>query len=221
MTGPLLDYQVGLLRGYLLAHNAPTQILHALDLLLADYRSKAGPVIGARRDGSPERAPVPQVEHEEALVARPHRPPAAEEPGQVFTRWSEDERAAIVRFHGEGKSVAEIAKSLPGRSYQAVYAKMTGMGLIGPRDERRHQPPVEAGAAVTSADPAEDEAQVKPPPKASKRQGWSAEQREAAAERMRARIAAGKQGKRRSEDPPPPGEAEAPSRTEGGAEPRG
>ena len=42
-----VDYHVGLLRGFILAHNAPTQILHALDIVLTDYRSKAGALIGS------------------------------------------------------------------------------------------------------------------------------------------------------------------------------
>jgi hypothetical protein len=46
MTAQLLDYHVGLMRGYLLANNAPTQILNALDVLLGGYQSKAGEVIG-------------------------------------------------------------------------------------------------------------------------------------------------------------------------------
>lgn len=49
MSNRLIDYYVGLLRGYLLAHNAPQQILHALEELLADYRSKAGAIIGDER----------------------------------------------------------------------------------------------------------------------------------------------------------------------------
>lgn len=46
MKEPHLDYHVGLMRGYLLANNAPTQILHALDILLTNYRSQAGESIG-------------------------------------------------------------------------------------------------------------------------------------------------------------------------------
>lgn len=41
----LIDYYVGIMRGYLLAKDAPQQVLHALDILLTGYRSRAGGLV--------------------------------------------------------------------------------------------------------------------------------------------------------------------------------
>lgn len=144
MSDQQLDYHVGLLRGFVLAHNAPTAILHALDVLLTDYRSKAGAVIGSRlavatftRDLGVEKT------IEKLSGDPPHIPPPTDfnakeekpEPAKIWTKWLPDEIDIIKKSVENGIAVSEIVKLLPGRKYATVYAKVTSLGLSAPKKE--------------------------------------------------------------------------------------
>lgn len=89
MSAPLIDYYVGLLRGYLLAHNAPQQILHALEELLTHYRTKAGPLIG----------------EQEAVSVAGMRLPTAKEMGERILELAQNPE---VRNHSEPSVPASL-----------------------------------------------------------------------------------------------------------------
>ncbi len=122
----LLDYHVGLLRGFVLAHNAPTQILHALDVLLTDYRSKAGPVIGsdAIDQKMPPEPPMPRAprEHDPFVVE-------TKEPEKKKFFWDSQDDEILERMYClEGKKTKVIANEL-GRTPASVSTRISVRGL--------------------------------------------------------------------------------------------
>lgn len=132
MSDQHLDYHVGLLRGFVLAHNAPTAILHALDVLLTDYRSKAGDVIGAPKRteiilpdmGTPKAPP--------AIAKAPPAPPEkpAEPPPRNFF-WTAEQDKILEEMYMRGAKTREIAEKID-RTYASVQTRIATRGLKRP-----------------------------------------------------------------------------------------
>lgn len=134
MTGDV-DFHVGLVKGYMLALNAPTQILHALEVLLTDYRSRAGEVIG-KAAPSPAAKPAP-VSGEPAMPLPRHLPivqddePEEDEHGRrTRTVWTEEMIDKLRSEKRKGSSVVDIARTM-GLSPQQVYTKINHLKNIG------------------------------------------------------------------------------------------
>jgi hypothetical protein len=108
----LLDYHVGILRGYMLALNAPTQVLNAVDILLQHYKSKAGLVIG---EGPTEKQEPPSPKHVAESISQPssERPPVEKE--KHF--WTADDDQTLERMYvterAKPKKIAEVLRRTP------------------------------------------------------------------------------------------------------------
>lgn len=124
MSERLTDYYVGLLRGYILAHNAPQQIQHALEELLTYYRSQAGALIGNERFDRAEinipeiSTPVSRVLAKEVADTKP------KEEGFI---WSKRQMDAL-RDH-YGVLPMDQLEALIGRPRSSIYNKASVLGL--------------------------------------------------------------------------------------------
>ena len=92
-----VDYHVGILRGFILAHNAHQSVLHALNVVLTDYRSKAGQLIGAN-------PPAPQPRRTELLIPdlKPLKRPEPQEDKVNDRYWTAAEDAEFDRMYIDG-----------------------------------------------------------------------------------------------------------------------
>lgn len=118
----LIDYYVGLLRGYCIALNAPTQILHALDILLTGYRSRAGEVIG--NIPSPNNSML-----EELRKAAEGDKIVAENRPELFKYnkpWTNKDEEELRKLKQANKTHGEIARTL-GRSLCAIHGRVNIM----------------------------------------------------------------------------------------------
>lgn len=121
----LLDYHVGILRGYMLALNAPTQVLNALDVLLGDYRSKAGPEIPA------EPAPVadmPKKMKQFVETIQPDEPVEKPEAEKKKYFWDSEDDAILEEMYLSGKRPKEISLRL-NRTPASVSTRIAVRGL--------------------------------------------------------------------------------------------
>lgn len=117
-----LDYHVGLMRGYLLAHNAPTQILHALDILLSDYRSKAGEVIGSKTPPPPSSVRQTMEEVIEVVKIKP-------EATKKKHFWDKEDDEILRRmYEDEGQGPRKIADAL-NRTTASISTRISVRGL--------------------------------------------------------------------------------------------
>ncbi len=118
-----VDYHVGLLRGFVLAHNAPTQILHALDVVLTDYRSKAGPLIGSKPK---DEIALPQAP--ESLP--PASAPAPVQKANIATNhfWTPALDEKLEEMWKTGASVHDISIAI-NKSPAAIYTRLSTKGL--------------------------------------------------------------------------------------------
>jgi DNA-binding NarL/FixJ family response regulator len=114
-----VDYHVGILRGFILAHNAHQQVLHALDVVLTDYRSKAGPLIGAEK---PQMHPDPynikrvdKEKHETDKINSNHY-------------WTEEDEKELEKMYRSGSSVEDIANRF-NCSVSNIYARVSKRGI--------------------------------------------------------------------------------------------
>lgn len=125
------DYHVGVMRGYLLALNAPTQVLHALDVLLAGYTSRAGDVIG--NHAPPALPPAVKVTPQEIKALLQPEKPIEEAPseGTFLPKkshfWTTTEIRRLKELYPV-KSGAEIAEIL-NKPKSSVYYKASELGL--------------------------------------------------------------------------------------------
>lgn len=134
MSDEHVDYHVGLVRGYILAHNAPTIILHALDRLLDGYISKAGPVIGARpREGKidlfsdsvkkqlppDERTPVVTIKKQPEIFE------GKEEPEKRAFWDGPDDKLLYEEYCLKSTKPREILKLLPHRTIKSIRQRIT------------------------------------------------------------------------------------------------
>lgn len=145
----LLDYHVGLMRGYLLAQNAPQQIMHSLDVLLAGYQSRAGEKIGKReiklREDHKEERPVRNRsdmfdsheepgEYQHRVEVTPAERKVLMQPYEHY-EWS-PEQEKLIRDNID-KGVVALAKML-GLDYSRVLRhvkKMRQEGLLPPKQK--------------------------------------------------------------------------------------
>lgn len=131
-----IDYHVGLMRGYLLAHNAPTQILHALDVLLTTYRSKAGEVIGQPVSDSSVYKAESKKEDDAARRKAEALYSGLEMPKKFF--WDDVDDALLENMYFQRRGADEIAKVL-NRSPASVSTRITTLGLKKKREDREKQ----------------------------------------------------------------------------------
>lgn len=119
-----IDYHVGLMRGYLLAQNPPTQILHALDVLLSDYRSKAGEVIGSNLEI--KVMPI-QKQSMEEVISNLEIKPKEENKKKYFWDGHDDE---ILRrmYVDEDKKPREISEVI-NRTKASISTRINVLGL--------------------------------------------------------------------------------------------
>lgn len=119
-----VDYHVGILRGFVLAHNAHQTVLHALDVLLTDYRSKAGESIGRTEPEPPliiKDLPI-KIEHKLAEIT------PEDEPKNNYFWSSKDDEILYQLYCVEGKGPAAIA-DIVGRTKQSVSNRAQQRGL--------------------------------------------------------------------------------------------
>lgn len=122
MSDQQLDYHVGLMLGYLLAQNAPTQILHALDVLLTDYRSKSGPLIGKAEISIEPPKEIPHLVKKEV-----RQNPAPKENKKFF--WDKQDDEILERMWvQEGAPIKEIS-AIIGHTFSSVNSRIFSRGL--------------------------------------------------------------------------------------------
>lgn len=120
----LLDYHVGLLRGYLLATNAHQQILHVLEVLLEGYKSKAGEIIGEKKiDVRP--VPMPDVKFPPTKL-----PEGVKEVSNFF--WT-NKQVEFLQNNYHLLSAKQIAEKI-GRPPSTIYQKAKELGLTKKKD---------------------------------------------------------------------------------------
>lgn len=125
-----LDYHVGLLRGFVLAHNAPTAILHALDVLLTDYRSKAGDVIGAAPKPNRTELILPDM----GSIKIPKLSEEAKETikdtiEEKHFFWTPAEDKLLEDLCKAGKKPREIHKAFPNRTKRSIVNRIMNRKL--------------------------------------------------------------------------------------------
>lgn len=135
MSDAQLDYHVGLLRGFVLAHNAPTQILHALDVLLTDYRSKAGPVIGSQEQ-APRRTEIiipdmmPLKKPEESMLSEDQAEEIIKKQENRKLFWSPaDDDQLYDLYCVQDKGPTFISKKI-GRTYASITGRIRNKKLV-------------------------------------------------------------------------------------------
>lgn len=144
----LNDYYVGLIRGYCLALNAPTQILRAVDYIIEGRQSRAGELIGQRDDPDPivriapapedtSAAPVILEAFKARALAESQEIPALQEqedgPRRYF-KWTDERIEILKRMSNEGKTNKEIAKVL-NCDFHAVAQKKWMLGITKPKSK--------------------------------------------------------------------------------------
>lgn len=118
-----VDYHVGILRGFVLAHNAHSMVLHALDVVLADHRSKAGPLIGA---------PATDAEQNDAGKFTPPKPPLPPSNPNFFWTAAEDEK--VWEMNRDGKRVEQIMETLPHRTKSSIHQRLCKLKVMNKND---------------------------------------------------------------------------------------
>lgn len=122
-TGQLTDYYVGMMRGYLLAKDAPQQVLQALDHLLTGYRSRAGALIGESEPDGEEKEEQ-QIESSLKITIN-----GKEEPEKKKLFWTKKEDEILEEMYCvEGKKPKEIGQVL-NRKPSSVSARINAKGL--------------------------------------------------------------------------------------------
>lgn len=131
MSHAQLDYHVGILRGYMLALNAPTQVLHAVEILLENYQSKAGPLIGARQEIKLDTRPFhsPDARHlaekivEVSTKSPPHDKFDDNPPVEKSYFWTNEQDKLLREMYERGDSVEDISIKI-NRKPSAIYSRL-------------------------------------------------------------------------------------------------
>lgn len=116
------DYHVGLLRGFILAHNAPAIILHALDVVVPRIEKGSEELIGKPvvQPGTPLPDPP---ETKEPVTPTPDD--KIDKPGFFWTR---QEDAILESMVAEGKKLAAIKEALPNRTSASIQNRISIKG---------------------------------------------------------------------------------------------
>lgn len=127
------DYHVGLLRGFILAHNAPTIILHALDVVVPVVKRSTNEMIG--KPAPTSETPPKQPTSSEMVGMKPAAPPPPPKPAQPRESeersnffWTPEHDKILEDMWKAGASVSDISSKL-NRTPASIYSRVNNKGL--------------------------------------------------------------------------------------------